>query len=311
MPPRTAATGQRQSGETTAPPALSFEGVSFRFPEAKTPALDRVSLVVDAGERLGILGPNGGGKSTLLRLALGLLTPSQGRVRVMGLSPLQAREQGLMGWVPQRIEAELRFPLSVRDVAMMPALRRVSKWSRPSPELIAQVDDALRLVGMHDLADRPIGKLSGGQLQRVMIARAVAHRPRVLLLDEPTVGVDVVGQERFAAMMQRLHEALGLTIVTVSHDLRTVAASSDRVACLNRTLHAHTSPQGLTPQVLAEVFRHDVLGIFGELHIEAHRPEDCPDPSHAPASNASPSACCGHEHTHHHDSPPTPPKAGA
>lgn len=281
-------------------PAIEFLQVSYRFPEARACAIEGVSLVVDPGERLGILGPNGGGKSTLLRLALGLLTPTEGRVRIFGLDPHQARERGWLGWVPQRIEAELRFPLRVREVAMMPALARLSPWVRVPDAIAANVDEALGLVGMRELAERPVGRLSGGQLQRVMIARAVAQKPRVLLLDEPTVGVDVVGQERFAEMMRGLHSALGLTIVTVSHDLRTVAASSDRVACLNRTLHAHTSPEGLTPQVLAEVFRHDVLGIFGDLHIHAHRPEDCPTPE--PPRDAEGASCCGHDHP-----PPTTP----
>jgi zinc transport system ATP-binding protein len=120
-----------------------------------------------------------------------------------------------------------------------------------------------------------------------MIARALAGRPRILLLDEPTVGIDVAGQHRFADLMRSLHERLHLTIVLVTHDIRAIATGSDRVACLSRTLHSHTAPEGLTPAVLAEVFRHDVAAIFGDVHIHAHPAADCPDPSH--------------EHAHPHD----------
>lgn len=261
-------------------PAVECTQVSFVFAGAVTPALDRITLQVKRGERLGILGPNGGGKSTLLKLILGLLTPTTGEVRVFGVSPAEARARGLIGYVPQKVEAELRFPLSAREVASMPSMATLKPWQAPPPSLRDSVHQALSLVGAVDYADRPIGRLSGGQLQRVMIARAIAHRPQLLLLDEPTVGVDVVGQERFAAMLRQLHDTLGLAIIVVSHDLRTIAAGSDRVACLNRTLHAHTSPQGLTPQVLAEVFRHDVIGIFGDLHVDAHHAAECTHEHH-------------------------------
>jgi len=136
-------------------------------------------------------------------------------------------------------------------------------------------------VGAEGFADRPIGRLSGGQLQRVMIARALACRPRLLLLDEPTVGIDVAGQQQFAELLTRLHERMALTVMVVSHDLRTVAAGCDRVACLSRTLHSHTDPRGLTPAVLAEVFRHDVAAIFGDVHVDAHAAAGCSDPRHS------------------------------
>ncbi|MCC6284977.1 MAG: metal ABC transporter ATP-binding protein [Phycisphaerales bacterium] len=266
--------------------AVSFEHVSFRWPAGPRPALEDITFDVRPGERLGVLGPNGGGKSTLLKLMLGLISPDSGRVRVCGLAPRDACAAGYVGYLPQRIEAELRFPVSALGAVTMPLLLRAKGGRAGARAARQQARSALELVGAGELADRPVGSLSGGQLQRVMIARAAAGHPRVLLLDEPMVGVDVVGQERFAGMIARLHERLGLTIITVSHDLRAVAAGSDRIACLNRTLHAHTSPGGLTPQVLAEVFRHDVAGIFGDIHIDAHKASDCADPSHGPAPGA-------------------------
>lgn len=286
--------------ETAAPdpPAVVYEGVSFSYAPGEDghtpPALQNITLRVEQGVRLGILGPNGGGKSTLLKLTLGLLHGYSGRIRIFGLAPLEARRQRLIGYVPQRIDAELAFPLSVRQVVQMSASLGCPGW-RPLPRWVrGDVDRALELVDASALADRPIGKLSGGQLQRVMIARALACRPRLLLLDEPTVGIDVAGQQRFADLLRTLHQELRLTIMVVSHDIRTIAAGSDRVACLSRTLHSHVAPEGLTPRVLAEVFSHDVAAIFGDVHVDAHLAEECPVEMH------------GHVHgaCDHGDAPP-------
>lgn len=298
-PPDSTGANAAPHGSAAEPPAIECRGVTFVYPRAADepvdplPALDGLTLDVPVGTRLGILGPNGGGKSTFLKLALGLLTPQRGTIRVFGLAPAEASRRGLVGYVPQRVEAELAFPITVRQAVAMSTWRGLSPWSRPSAKAAQAVESALSLVGIADLADRPVGRLSGGQLQRAMIARALAGTPRLLLLDEPTVGIDVAGQQRFAALMNTLHAALGLTIVVVTHDLRAIAAASDRVACLSRTLHSHVAPEGLTPAVLAEVFQHDVAAIFGDLHIDAHAASQCDDPSHRhhhrhPASGATP-----------------------
>jgi len=292
--------------------AIDYRAVSFRYGRGgvdpigagELPAIQNVTLSVREGERLGILGPNGGGKSTLLKLTLGLLDGYEGEIRVFGLSPEQARRRRLVGYVPQRIEAELDFPLTVRQVASMPATLGLRAWSPITPDLRATIDESLRTVGMLDRAEAPIGRLSGGQLQRVMIARALACSPRILVLDEPTVGIDVAGQQQFAELLSRLHDELKLTIVVVSHDIRTVAAGCDRVACLSRTLHSHTAPEGLTPAVLAEVFKHDVAAIFGgDLHVHAHAAAACPIEGAGRAHEHGPS--CGHDHG------PAPGKSGA
>jgi len=276
-------------------PAVEIEGVSFTYParglrDDAVTALKGVSLAVPRGTRLGILGPNGGGKSTLVKLILGLLEPQGGTVRVLGRSAAEARRAGLVGYLPQRIGAELDWPVSVRQAVAMPLAARSSPWVLRDRGAEAAADRALGLVGMADLADRPIGALSGGQLQRAMIARAIAPNPELLVLDEPTVGVDAAGQHRFADLINTLHAELGITIITVSHDLRAIAAGSDRVACLHRSLHFHDAPSGLTPAILAEVFAHDVEAIFGEVHVDAHAAEACTDPSHG-----------HHHHGHGHD----------
>lgn len=260
--------------------------MGFTYPGAEVPALAEVDLRIAEGERLGILGPNGGGKSTLLKIILGLLRPQQGTARVLGRSPDEARRSSLIGYVPQKLDADLALPISVREMVTLGATWTLAPWRRVDSATIARVGELLRLVGAEGFADRPIGKLSGGQMQRALIARALAGQPKILALDEPLVGIDAPGQRQFAELLDRVHRELRLTTIIISHDLRAIAAGSDRVACLARRLHSHVSPAGLTPEVLAEVFSHDVAGIVGNLgpvHVHAHRAADCP-----------------HDHTHDH-----------
>lgn len=279
----------------------SSEYASGRGPDDRgqqvlgTPAtvLQSITLNVSQGERLGILGPNGGGKSTLLKLILGLLSldgsPTRhGEIRVLGMTPNAARRKRVIGYVPQKVEAEMAFPISARGVVELAIVQGVPFWKRVPQASRYLVSNALDVVGASAYADKPIGTLSGGQVQRVMVARALACTPRILLLDEPMVGIDPAGQRQFAELIDRVNKTTGVTVIVVSHDIRTVVAGCDRIACLSRTLHSHTSAQGLTPGVLAEVFRHDVSAIFGDVHVDAHAAAACKDPSHA------------HEHSHAH-----------
>jgi len=267
-------------------PAVEIDHVSYTYPATgldtpSTPALDDVRFTIDQHTKLGILGPNGGGKSTLIKLILGILKPTTGSVRVFGQSPTQARQSGLVGYLPQRIQADRSCPISVEQVVGLGRSCHTKPWKKLTPDDHAAISNALELVDLQPLASRPIGALSGGQLQRVMIARAIAGNPKLLVLDEPTVGVDIAGQQRFGQLIETLHTQLDLTVIVVSHDMRAIAAVADRVACLSRTLHFHAAPDGLTPAVLAQVFAHDVAGVFGRIHIDAHLADGCDDPSHA------------------------------
>ncbi|MDP1663342.1 MAG: metal ABC transporter ATP-binding protein [Phycisphaerales bacterium] len=262
--------------------AVQVEGVTFTYPGSESPALENVSLAVPAGGRLGILGPNGGGKSTLLKVVLGLLSPGAGRVQIFGQTPQEATRGGLVGYVPQGLEVEKGFPLSVRQVVELAVSWRLPGWRTLPDAELERVESLLGLVGAAGFAEKPIGSLSGGQLQRVMIARALVPRPKLLVLDEPTVGIDAAGQSQFAALLAAVHQQTGVTMLIVSHDIRAIAAGCDRVACLSRRLHFHDAPSGLTPSVLAEVFAHDVAGLAGVgplagMHVHAHGPgEACP-----------------------------------
>lgn len=263
--------------------AVVYDGVGFAYGGAdasRKAVLENVSLTVDEGQRLGVLGPNGGGKSTLLKLTLGLLEGNTGTIRVFGLPPREAARKGLIGYVPQKSAAETAFPLTVSQVVGMSATLSNPPWRGTTREQREAIAKSLDVVGAAALAGAHVGSLSGGQFQRVMIARALAGKPRLLLMDEPTVGIDVSGQQQFAELLTRLHDELRLTVIVVSHDIRTVAAGCDRIACLSRTLHSHVSPEGLTPQLLGEVFRHDVAAIFGDVHVDAHAASSCKDPGH-------------------------------
>lgn len=255
------------------PPAVEIADLSFRYSGAEQFALEGVALSVNQGERLGILGPNGGGKSTLLKIILGLVTGYQGTVKVMGLPPTQARRTGLIGYVPQRAEVEIGMPVSVRTLAGLAASWKLNPLLPVPAHVRTNVQRVLDLVGASAFADKPIGALSGGQLQRAMIARALACEPKILILDEPTVGIDAPGQAKFAELLTTLHRELKITILTVSHDLRAIAAGSDRVACLARRLHFHDSPNGLTPAVLSELFSHELVGMHVHVHSSS---EPCP-----------------------------------
>ena len=249
-------------------PAVNFENVSFTYPGAEFPALEHVSLRVEQGERLGVLGPNGGGKSTLLKLALGLLSLQSGRVTLFGLAPQEARRRGMIGYVPQRAELELAMPLSVWQVVEVAATWRRAPWSRAA-DARERVREALLLAGADELKEKAVGELSGGQLQRVLIARALVVRPRMLVLDEPMVGIDAVGQERFAQLLDRIHRERGITMLTVTHDVRAIVAGSDRVACLRAGCTATQARRG-SPRVLAEVFSHDIAGVGGASGTHIH-----------------------------------------
>lgn len=226
--------------------------------------LKQVDLRVERGSTLGLIGPNGGGKTTLLSLLLGLHRPTRGSIAIDGLAPAAAIRKGdVIGYLPQIRTVPSNLPLSVRQTLRLGLVGKTGMLRGYAREDLDFVDSLLDRVGLRDLADTPVGELSGGQQQRVFIARAVAARPKVLLLDEPTTGIDRTGQQRFIEFIQRLKTELGLTVVFTSHDLRAVSSMSDRIACLNVTLHYHDVPEHLPPDMVFQMFACDLqaLGI--------------------------------------------------
>ena len=207
------------------------------------PVLEDVNLNIEENTCVGILGPNGAGKSTLLRVILGLIIPSQGEVRVFGEDPHLARGRGkFIGYLPQRPLAHPRFPVSVLDVVLMGRYGRIGLGRRPKREDRNAAMSHLALLGIPHLAHRPIGEISGGEQQRVFIARALALNPRLLILDEPTISLDACSQDELYDLVQHLKEELKLTVILVSHDIGAVATHVDDIVCLNRRVHVHQPP---------------------------------------------------------------------
>lgn len=204
--------------------------------------LDEITFSVRTGELTGIIGPNGAGKTTLLRVILGLVPIQKGEITVFGLS--QSRKQEIrtkIGYMPQRQSFERRFPLSAGDVVATGLLSPETLLCRLT-EKEERIISALDSVGMKFFIDRPFQDLSGGEQQRVLLARSLVRQPTLLLLDEPNAGLDFPAQQSFIELLQKLKEKEGLTIILVSHDIISVAAVADQLVCINRNMHIHGRP---------------------------------------------------------------------
>ena len=217
---------------------IEINNVSFTY--TREPVINNVSLSIAEEEFLGIVGPNAGGKSTLIKLVLGLLEADSGTITVLGTSPEMARSR--IGYVPQHPTFSRRdFPINVRDTVLMGRLGITCWYGGYSKEDHHIANDAMKAVEIQDIADRPIGSLSGGQLQRVLIARALACKPEILILDEPTANIDMRVEEDIFGLLKQYNDHM--TIIVVSHDIGFISGYVDRVACLNQELICHTTDE--------------------------------------------------------------------
>ena len=217
--------------------------------------LSDINLDLDEGKFLGIVGPNGGGKTTFLRVILGLVKPSEGEVLIMGQEPGEMVKKRAFGYLPQHLNVDPDFPASARDVVLMGLAGRGGLFRRPSRKDIERAGEVLATMGMSGYENHIFGALSGGQQQRVSIARALVGEPGMLILDEPSTGIDVVGQEDFYHLLKGLQKKLDLSIVMVSHDIGAISSYVDEIACLSRTLHYHGNPLGaFNDEVLRELY---------------------------------------------------------
>jgi len=235
--------------------AVRIRAVTFSYGDA--PVLEGVDLSVTEGEFLGLVGPNAGGKSTLLKIILGLLSPQSGEVLVLGRPPDQARR--LLGYVPQHPGFPRDFPITVEQVVLMGRLglgqgwrRWLGGWTKADH---AAARAALLEVQAADLAERRIGTLSGGQLQRVLVARALVGEPKLLILDEPTANIDQRMEGEIFDLLRVLNARM--TILVVSHDVAFISAYVGRVACLNRTLVCHPT-EAINGRVIQALYGEDV-----------------------------------------------------
>lgn len=223
-------------------PALSAVGVSFAY-HPSVPVLEAVSLAVPSASLTCIIGPNGGGKSTFLRLALGLLEASQGTLSVFGANPHRACSR--VGYVPQHTAVRPDFPIQVRDVV------RMGGFGRKLPASAA-IDHAIGQAGLQGLEKRPFAELSGGQRQRVLIARALVGEPGLLLLDEPASGVDPAFEQQLRELLYRLKQTVA--VVVVSHDLTFIGPQTDQVVFIDRTAQTF-SPEQLDMNLISRLYR--------------------------------------------------------
>lgn len=240
------------------PPIIELEHVTVSYQDVLV--LDDVSLTVPAGSFLALLGPNGAGKTTLLQVILGQVRPALGVVRVFGKPPgAPGGERRRIGYVPQVMTVDVNFPVSAGEVVLMGRYGRIGLFRRPSEADRLAARRAMERVGILDLEKRPIARLSGGQRQRVFLARALANEPELLLLDEPTTGVDVASSESLYELLGVLYQS-GITMLVVSHDVGVVASYVGGVVCLNRRLVAHGRPeQVLGSEELAKMYGCDAM----------------------------------------------------
>jgi zinc transport system ATP-binding protein len=212
--------------------------------------LDDINLTIIQDDFIGLIGPNGGGKTTLLKVMLGLLEPQAGTVRVMGGPPQKMRTH--IGYVPQLAEFDTEFPISVRDVVRMGCLSSQRLFKPFTAEDDDLVSERLEWVGMLEHQQRALRELSGGQRQRVYIARALATNPALLVLDEPTISVDIEASAHIYELLHKINQE-GVTIFLVTHDLNVISSYVKTIGCLNRRLHYHGEKQ-VTDEMLSATF---------------------------------------------------------
>ncbi len=222
---------------------IEVKNLSFFY--GKIQVLKDINLDIHQGDYLGIIGPNGGGKTTLIKIILGLLKPSQGEITIFGQPSQEFRKRLEIGYVAQKMSSfDANFPLRAWDVVAMGRYAARGMFQGLTAQDREKINKALQEVHMFELKDRLIGDLSGGQQQRVYIARALAQEPKIIFLDEPTSGVDSPSQKEFYDLLNKLNKQ-GITLVLISHDIDVVAQEVTEVACINQGLIYHGNPSGL------------------------------------------------------------------
>ena len=239
--------------------AIVVQDLSFAYETA--PVLSDVNLTIDEGDFVSIIGPNGGGKTTLLKLMLGFLKPQTGSIRIFGEPPETARRR--IGYVPQYFQFDPSFPAKVLDVVLMGRIDR-RRWFGPYGSADKKAAfQALEEVDLYDLRNHPFPALSGGQRQRVLIARALASEPRVFFLDEPTANIDIAVQNEFLGLLEELNKRL--TIIIVTHDIGFVSSLVKRVVCVNRRVLLHPISE-LTGDAISALYGSDVSLVRHDHH---------------------------------------------
>ncbi|PLR93844.1 metal ABC transporter ATP-binding protein [Bacillus sp. T33-2] len=241
-------------------PIVEIMDLSFRYD--KEIVLKDINLEVDRGAYLAVVGPNGSGKSTLLKLILGLLKPPAGQIKIFGKDITHFKEQHKIGFVSQKANSfNTGFPATVYEVVASGLTKKIGLFRFMDKKDKEKTREAVKAVGMEEFINRNIGELSGGQQQRVFIARALVSKPELLILDEPTVGVDSKHVNSFYGMLESLNKEQGITLMLVTHDIGAISDKVTHVACLNKHLHFHGSSrefEQLKINDVSEIYGHDI-----------------------------------------------------
>ncbi|MGE4397141.1 MAG: metal ABC transporter ATP-binding protein [Sulfurimonas sp.] len=245
-----------------------FDVKNLNFVLKEQTILSNISLEIFSSEYIAIIGPNGGGKTTLIRMLLGLEKPTSGEVRIYGKKLSRFKEWHKIGYVPQRASLiDSSFPATVLDIVKMGRTSQRSLFGAFSKTDKQYVDDAMAKMDISDLKDKMVGTLSGGQRQRVMIARALASKPEILILDEPNTGVDVASQKKFYALLRELNQKEGITIVFITHDIGVIADDIARLFTINQKAIICNNPkQALSCEEMSELYGIDAH----LLHVHKH-----------------------------------------
>jgi zinc transport system ATP-binding protein len=221
---------------------IDLQHISFLYNDL--PVLKDINIQIKHGDYLAIVGPNGAGKTTLLKIITGLLKPTSGRVFIYGDDINIFRNKHYIGYIPQSsLSTPLHFPITVEEMVQVGRIPMLGIFQRLSKEDKDAIEWAMKVMGITEYRKRNINSLSGGERQRVVIASALAGRPRILILDEPTAGVDIVSQEDFYNILTTLNNDYGITILIVSHDIATIAKEVKCMLCLNKVMICHGKPE--------------------------------------------------------------------
>ena len=233
-------------------PIITIKNLSFAY-QRENNILEDINLEVFGNDFLGIIGPNGGGKTTLLKIILGLLKPGKGNISVFNKKPREARE--LIGYVPQFLETDLDCPVNVLDVVLMGILSKKKIFQKYNDEDLKLAEEALKFVDLWNLKNKQIGELSGGQRQRVYIARALIRKPKLLILDEPTASIDEKSEREFWELLKEINK--NTSIIIVSHDIGVIFKNVNKIACLNKQLYCHDADE-MTQEILDKTYKCDI-----------------------------------------------------
>ncbi len=243
---------------------IEIKDVSFAYNDELV--LEKVNFNIHRGDYLGIIGPNGGGKTTLLKIMLGLLTPKTGTVKMFDQEVKAFKDWYKVGYVPQKVTSfDVNFPATVFEVAAMGRYGKKGLFRRLDKEDKKIIEDSLKHVEMLEFKDRIIGDLSGGQQQKVFIARALAASPEVIFLDEPTAGVDVRSQDQFYELLKKLNHELEITLVLISHDIEAVVKEVTEIAFVNKTVAYDDNPIDIKSGKLQKLYG-DKKHVFHQHH---------------------------------------------